>query len=76
MKTIFKLAACLIFVAAVNNSFAQQATKTTTKQTTTKASKSKKAKSGIDNKIAVSDQVQPTDKGTKAKKTTSGISNK
>jgi hypothetical protein len=78
MKTILKLAACLIFVVAVNNSFAQQAANAPAKQTSTKTSKSKKGKTGIDNKIAVSDQVQPTDKGTKSAKktTTTGISNK
>jgi len=77
MKTILKSVICLIFVATVTGSFAQQAN-TATKQTatTSKKQKTKKVKTGIDNKIAVSDQVQPTDKGTKTAKKTSGISNK
>jgi hypothetical protein len=74
MKTILKLTACLAFFGAVTTVSAQQKATTTTKDT--KKQTSKKSKTGIDNKIAVSDQAQPTDKNSKGTKKESGISNK
>jgi len=67
--------ACLLFFGIAEVSFAQQTPNqaaATTKKSTKKQSKKSKA---VDNKIAVSDQVQPTDKKKSVKKD-KAVSNK
>ena len=80
MKSLLKISVCLLFVAAVNYSFAQQATPAQ-KTPAAKASKKhvqKKNTKAVDNKIAVSDQAQPNDKKSSktAAKKDKAISNK
>jgi hypothetical protein len=79
MKTTVKILACLMFFGIAGNSFAQQTAKPTQPAATKSAKKqSKKSTKAVDNKIAVSDQVQPTDKSAKkpAAKKDKPISNK
>lgn len=79
MKSLLKISACLLFVAAVNNSFAQQAatTQKAPAAKTTKKHTQKKTTKAVDNKIAVSDQAQPNDKkSAKTAKKDKAISNK
>ncbi len=80
MKSLLKISACLLFVAMVSNSFAQEAAPAQKTQTAKSSKKhvQKKNTKAVDNKIAVSDQAQPNDKkSTKsAAKKDKAISNK
>ena len=84
MKTILRMSMYLLFIGAINVCLAQQTTDSTKKQATSKPDQvrssekgkkenDKKKTSGINNKIAVSDQAKPSQKGTKK---SSGTSNK
>jgi len=79
MKNAAKIIACILFFGVVEVSFAQQVASTspTTTKKTTKKQKNKSTKP-VEDRIAVSDQVQPTEKGTKKQpaKKNKGISNK
>ena len=64
-----------MLVSIVMTSFGQQNSDPKTK-VKTKTHKARKDKSGIDNKIAVSDQAQTSEKSNKTAKKDNGISNK
>ena len=80
MKTLLKIAVCLLCIGAVDTTIAQQSAGTTQPAASKKAKKQshKKQPKAVDNKIAVSDQAQPGDKAKKKQpaKKDKGVSNK